>query len=151
MDEPGMVAERPAPEIEPHAEPFWRAAKQRRLLLPRCTDCQALQFPPELSCVHCGSPSQEWVEASGRATLYTWTLCHAPLLPYFAAHAPWAVAAVTLEEGVRMITRVVGIPESQYQMEMPLVADYEDLDDERTLVVFRPADDGLTSPESPVP
>ena len=50
------------------------------------------------------------------------------------------VAVVELEEGVRMVTRVVGIPSDAYEMEMPLVADYEDLDDERTLVVFRPAD-----------
>jgi len=135
-----MVAERPAPEIEPHAEPFWRAAKERRLVLPRCVDCQELQFPPELSCVHCGSPNQEWVEASGRATLYTWTVCHPPLLPYFSERAPWAVAAVTLEEGVRMVACVVGIAASDYVMEMPLVADFEDLDDERTLVVFRPVD-----------
>jgi uncharacterized OB-fold protein len=61
-------------------------------------------------------------------------------LPFFAAHSPWAVAAVTLEEGVRMVACIVGIPETQYEMEMPLVADFEDLDDERTLVVFRAAD-----------
>jgi uncharacterized OB-fold protein len=139
MDEPGMVAERPAPEIEPHTEPFWRAARERRLLLPQCMDCDLLQFPPELSCVHCGSPNQGWIEASGRATLYTWTVCHPPLLPYFADRAPWAVAAVTLEEGVRMVTCLAGMPASEYEMEMPLVVDFEDLDEERTLVIFRPA------------
>jgi uncharacterized protein len=140
VDEPGMVSERPAPEIEPHTEAFWRAARERRLVLPRCLDCRELQFPPELSCVLCGSPNRDWVEASGRATLYTWTLCHPPLLPYFATHAPWAVAAVTLEEGLRMVTRVVGVSPGEYVMEMPLVVDFEDLDDERTLVVFRPAE-----------
>jgi hypothetical protein len=38
------------------------------------------------------------------------------------------------------LPRVVGIPPYAYEMELPLVADYEDLDDERTLVVFRPVD-----------
>ena len=139
MDEPGMVSERPSPEIESHTEPFWRAAKERRLVLPHCLDCRKLQFPPEHSCVHCGSPNRDWVDASGRATLYTWTVCHPPLLPWFAERAPWAVAAVTLEEGPRMVATLAGIDLADYQMDMPLVVDFEDLDDERALPVFRPA------------
>ena len=75
--------------------------------------------------------------ASGRATLYTWTLCQPPLLPYFAEHAPWPVVAVELEEGVRMVAQIVDLPPEEYEIGMPLVADFQELDDERTLVVFR--------------
>ena len=139
MDEPGMVALRPLPAVEPQTEPFWSAAREHRLALPRCASCRRVQFPPELSCTHCGEPDLEWVDASGRATLYSWTVCHPPLLPYFAEHAPWAVAAVELEEGVRMVARVTGVDVDDYRIGMPLVADFEDIDDEHTLVVFRPS------------
>lgn len=139
MDHPGMVGQRPVPSIEPHAEGFWKAARERRLVLQRCTCCEQVQFPPEQSCAHCGAAESEWVAASGRARLYTWTLCHPPLLPWFAERAPWPVAAVELDEGVRMTTQLVGIEPDSYEIGMPLIADFQDLDEERTLVVFRPA------------
>lgn len=137
MDHPDMLTARPLPAIEPHTARFWQATRQRQLLLPRCTACRELYFPPEASCLHCGAPEPEWVPASGRATLYTWTLCQPPLLPYFAEHAPWPVVAVELEEGVRMVAQIVDLPPEEYEIGMPLVADFQDLDDERTLVVFR--------------
>jgi uncharacterized OB-fold protein len=134
-----MVAEQPLPALEPHTAPYWKAAREGRLVLQRCASCERVQFPPELSCTHCGAAECEWTEASGRARLYTWTLCHPPLLPYFAERAPWAVAAVELEEGPRMTTRIVGIEPDEYVMDMPLVADFEPVDEQRGLVVFRPA------------
>ena len=139
MDHPGMLAQRPLPALEPHTEGYWRAARERRFVLQQCNSCGKVQFPPERTCCHCGAAEVTWVEASGRAELYTWTVCHPPLLPYFAARAPWAVAAVELEEGPRMTTELVGLPLDQYKIGMPLIVDFEDIDDEHTLVVFRPA------------
>lgn len=136
-DEPGMIAERPLPEITPLTEPFWKAAKEGRLVLQRCEACQARQFPPEVACTGCGSPEVRWVEVSGRASLYSWTVAHPPLLPYFQEHAPWPVVAVQLEEGPRMITNLVDVPVEEYQMDMPLEVAFEDIDEEITLVVFR--------------
>lgn len=134
-----MVGQRPLPALEPHTAPYWRAARERRLILQQCTRCQCVQFPPEINCTHCGASETAWIEASGRARLYTWTLCHPPLLPYFAERAPWAVAAVELEEGVRMTTQLAGIEPEQYVVDMPLVVDFEPIDDERAFVMFRPA------------
>ena len=139
MDHPDMLEGRPLPAIEPHAEPFWQGTREGRLLLPRCLACGTLQFPPELGCRGCGAQDYEWVAASGRATLYTWTVCHPPLLPYFGERAPFPVASVELEEGVRMVTRLVDVPLAAYEIGMPLVADFETIDDERALVVFRRA------------
>lgn len=140
MDHPGMLSQRPLPAFEPHTETYWRSAKERRFVLQQCTTCREVQFPPERTCSHCGAPETAWVEASGRAKLYTWTVCHPPLLPYFAQHAPWTVVAVELEEGPRMATQLMGIEAEQYQIGMPLVVDFEDVDEEHTLVVFRPED-----------
>ena len=134
-----MIAERPLPEITPLTEPFWSAARERRLVVQRCGECGTLRFPPEPGCYQCASLRSSWVPVSGRATLWSWTLCYPPLLPYFAERAPWPVAVVQLEEGPRMVTSLAGVPVGEYEIGMPLVADFDDVDDEITLVVFRRA------------
>ncbi len=139
MDEPGMVAERPLPKITPLTEPFWSAAKARRLMVQRCEACGAYLFPPERGCTSCGALRMVWVEVSGKASLYSWTIALPPLLPYFAERAPWPIAVVELEEGPRMVTNLAGVPLDDYRAGLPLLADFEDVDDETTLVVFRRA------------
>jgi uncharacterized OB-fold protein len=134
-----MIAERPLPEITPLTEPFWSATKQRKLVVQRCDACQALRFPPELGCYRCGSLQSTWMPMSGRATLWSWTVGHPPLLPYFAERAPWPVAVVQLKEGPRMVTTLVDVPIEQYEVGLALIADYEDIADDVTLVVFRRA------------
>ena len=138
MAEQEMIAQRPLPEVSELTETFWSAAKERRLVVQRCDDCGTLRFPPELGCYMCGSLRVSWSEMSGRAKLYSWTVAHPPLLPYFGERAPWPVAVVQLEEGPRMVTNVVGVASDDYAFDMPLVADFEDVDGEVTLVVFRP-------------
>lgn len=132
-----MIAERPLPEITPLTEPFWSAAKSRRLLIQRCEECGSHQFPPEPACTFCGSPRIGWVPASGRATLYSWTVCHPPLLPFFHQRAPWPVIVVQLEEGPRMVSNLKDVPVEEYYVGMPLEADFEDVNEQVTLVIFR--------------
>lgn len=138
-DQPGMIAQRPLPEITELTAPFWAALKERRLAVQRCDGCGAYRFPPEHGCAACASLEATWTPVSGRATLWSWTIGHPPLLPYFAERAPWPVVVVQLEEGPRMVSNAMNVPVEQYEAGLPLVADYEDIDDEITLVVFRRA------------
>ena len=80
-----------------------------------------------------------WTPVSGRATLYSWTVAHPPLLPFFAERSPWPVVAVQLEEGPRMVTNLIDVAPEHYEAGLPLLVDFEDVDDEVTLVVFRRA------------
>ncbi len=135
-----MLADRPLPEITPLTEPFWAAARERRLVMQRCDDCKAYRFPPEVGCYACSSMNSAWEPVSGRATLYTWTAAYPPLLPYFAERAPWPIAVVQLDEGPRLTTNIVDVPYEEYVFGMALQADFQQLDDEVALVVFRRAD-----------
>jgi uncharacterized OB-fold protein len=132
-----MISQRPLPAITELTEPFWSAAKGRRLVLQRCDDCAAYRFPPEVACARCGSRRTTWTQVSGRATLYSWTVAHPPLLPFFAERAPWPVVAVQLDEGPRMVTNLLDVPVEDYEAGLPLQADFVVVDDEVTLVVFR--------------
>jgi uncharacterized OB-fold protein len=133
------IAQRPLPEITPLTEPFWSALREHKLVVQRCDACGTLRFPPEAGCFACGSMESSWAEMSGRATLWSWTVGYPPLLPFFAERAPWPVAVVQLEEGPRLVTNIVDVPVEAYAFGLPLVADYEDVADDVTLVVFRKA------------
>jgi uncharacterized OB-fold protein len=134
-----MIAQRPLPEITPLMVPFWTAARGRRLVMQRCDQCSAYRFPPEPACVYCGSIRSTWTEVSGRATLWSWTVGYPPLLPFFAERAPWPVAIAQLEEGPRLVTNIVDESVHGYEIGMPLRADFENVSDDVTLVVFRRA------------
>jgi len=65
-------------------------------------------FMPRNGCPNCWSEDLEWVDASGRGTVHTFSIVHRAPLPEFAADAPYVVAMVDLEEGPRMYTNIVG-------------------------------------------
>ncbi len=137
MDQPAVTASRPLPETAGLAAPFWSGLRERRLLIQRCAGCGTYRFPPEVACFQCGSQDVEWAPVSGRAALYSWTVAHPPLLSYFQERAPWPVACVELEEGPRLITNLVDVPLAEYRIGMPLQADFQDVEEDVTLLVFR--------------
>ncbi|MGW0803556.1 Zn-ribbon domain-containing OB-fold protein [Nonomuraea sp. NPDC002799] len=100
---------KPAPKPTPETQPFWDGAAAGELRIQRCQTCARHYFYPRPSCPHCGGDQVEWVRASGRATLYSYVINHRPA-PGFEGDGPYAIAVVELEEGVRMMTNIVGVP-----------------------------------------
>jgi uncharacterized OB-fold protein len=90
----------PAPEANPETKPFWDAAAEGRLLIKKCVTCGQVHFYPRAICPFCGSDKTEWVTASGRGTVYSYSVMRRVPIPY-------ALAYVTLEEGVTMMTNIV--------------------------------------------
>jgi len=79
------------------------------------------------------------VQASGRATLYSYVISHRPA-PGFEDDAPYAIAVVELEEGPRMMTNIVGVeitPENLV-LDMPLHVQFA-ARGEQQVPVFAPA------------
>jgi uncharacterized OB-fold protein len=117
---------------------YWQAARERKLLIKRCADCGRANFYPRPFCSHCWSESVAWEEASGKATLYTWSIVRRNDLPPFGQRVPYIVAIVELEEGVRMMTNIEDCAEDQIRIGMPLQVDFRVETDEFTFPVFRP-------------
>ena len=90
----------PAPEANPETKPFWDVAAEGRLLIKKCVTCGQVHFYPRAICPFCGSDKTEWVSASGRGTVYSYSVMRRVPIPY-------ALAYVTLEEGVTMMTNIV--------------------------------------------
>ncbi len=127
----------PTPDHE--TQPFWDAAREGRLLIRRCGACGVAHFYPRPFCPKCWSDQVDWVEASGRATLYTWSTVYQNDLPPFPERVPYVAAVVDLEEGPRMMTNVVDCEPGALEIGMPLEVAFRPTSDDITLPVFRPA------------
>jgi len=89
------------------SDEFFDAARDGRLLIQRCADCNDYQFYPRQVCVHCGSANVSWAEASGRGTVHTFTVIHQQGMPGWRDEVPYVAAVIDLEEGPRMTSTIV--------------------------------------------
>jgi len=120
------VASKPVPEPTPETQPFWDGCAAGELRLQRCVPCGQAYFYPRPVCPSCGSSDVEWFTASGDATLYSYVINHRPA-PGFEADVPYAIAVVRLAEGPRMMTNIVGVPQTPgaLELDMPLRVRFE--------------------------
>ena len=95
-----MTRKIPAPKPTPETQAFWDAAAQGRFLIGCCTACGKAHWYPRKTCPFCWSEKTEWVEASGRGTIYSYSVM-------WRAPEPYVVAYVTLAEGPTMLTNLV--------------------------------------------
>ncbi|WP_406000152.1 Zn-ribbon domain-containing OB-fold protein [Streptomyces sp. NBC_00829] len=109
------------PETDDFTRPFWEAAAEGRLLIRRCRACAKAHHYPREFCPHCWSEDVGWEQASGRATLYTWSVVHRNDLPPFGDRVPYVAAVVDLREGPRMMTGIVGCAEPDLRIGMDLL------------------------------
>lgn len=130
---------RPRPAITHDNAFFFEGAKQGKLLVQRCRGCEMLHHPPRAAC-ECGSFEWDTVEASGRGIVYSYVVNHYPQVPAF--DYPLPVGLIELEEGVRIVSDIVGIAPGEIRIGMPVQVEFEAFDDELTLPVFRPVDAG---------
>jgi uncharacterized OB-fold protein len=98
-----------------------------------------VQHRPRALCVTCLSEDIEHFLASGRGSVYTYTVTHQNHAPAFQEALPYVLAYVELEEGVRMLTNIVGCAPGKVRIGMPVRVDYADLEDELAVPRFRPA------------
>jgi hypothetical protein len=127
------------PSPEQDTQPFWDATKEGRLLIKHCADCGRYHFYPRTFCPYCWSENVDWAEASGKATLYTWSIVRQNDLPPWPERVPYVAAVVDLAEGPRMMTNVVDCDFDDLEMGMELTAVFHPTSDDVTIVQFRPA------------
>ncbi|MGH7906789.1 MAG: Zn-ribbon domain-containing OB-fold protein [Candidatus Binataceae bacterium] len=128
---------KPLPEPTPVSQPFWQAARRHELRLQQCAACGAWIYYPRARCPKCFSDRLEWKPCSGRANIFSYTIVEKTPSRAFAG-APYVLAIVELEEGARMTTNIAAAPET-VRVGMPVIADFDDVTPDCTLVKFKPA------------
>lgn len=131
------MAERPLPESDTDARGFWDGAAAGKLLIQRCLDCGHDQFYPRTFCLSCGGTHLELTESSGKGTVYSFTVVHRG--PYDDVPSPYVVAIVALDEGVRMLSNIVGCDAGDVRCDMKVKVKFEPLRDGVVLPLFTPA------------
>ncbi len=130
---------KPLPHIDEENRPFWEALKRHELYVQRCRDCGDVRYHPRAQCPQCLSPRTEWVRASGRGKVYTYTATYQNQAPGWRESLPYIMSWVELDEGVKMLTNLVDCRPEDVKIGMPVEVVYEDVTPEVTLAKFRPA------------
>lgn len=119
---------RPVPETTPETEEFWTAAADERYLLSECGDCGCTYYYPRAHCPECLSDNVGWQEASGRGTVYSYTVL-SRIDGWPDDDLPLVVAFVELEEGPRVMTNVVDCDPDDVEVGSPVEVQYVPAED----------------------
>ena len=133
-----MAYDKPLPRPNPDTEPFWEACKKHELFFQKCSGCKHVRWPASIICPACYSRETEWIRASGKGAVYTYTVYHHAFHPAFEKDIPYVTAIIRLEEGPHFLSNIVGCdPESVY-CDMPVEVTWEDVDETFSLPKFKP-------------
>ena len=119
------------PVITAESKAFFDAARQSRFLIPICTACDRAHWYPRAICPFCASDKVEWRQASGRGTVYAFSVMRRVKEPYIIAH-------VTLAEGPTMLTNIVGCDADHLRIGQAVTIVFQDTDNGPPVPLFKP-------------
>jgi uncharacterized OB-fold protein len=119
--------------------PFWDAAAEHRLVLPRCASCGTYRFPPSPFCPVCRTQAVQWVEHDGAGTIYSFTVIRHGVIPEVRDALPLVAAVVELPGtgGVRLVGNVVDAAPEAVAVGLPVTLDWYDVRAGDTVPIFR--------------
>ena len=126
----------PVPRPSAVAAPYWEGCRAGVLRLQRCAVCGAVAPKPARLCRSCHTPTLVWEDSSGAGSLYSWTVVWRPQHPSFVV--PYAPAIVTIDEGMRVLSAMVGCEPDDLHDGMRVAVEFHPAGDEISLPYFRP-------------
>lgn len=124
---------KPLPVVIDIDKEFWEGAQNNKLLLQKCLDCNRFQFFPRPVCVSCFGTNLNWEETKGVGTVYTFTLVRWSPIPLFMKQIqdtgkPYVLATIDLDEGARIISRIIGCEPEEVKEGMRVKVTFVELD-----------------------
>ena len=125
-----------------HTQPFWDAAKDDRLSVPKCTKCGTFRLPPSPFCFNCQSRAYEYADLPGTGTIYSFTVVRHPLHPGLADACPYVSGVVELDgtqgAGARMLVNIIDCDPDTVTIGDRVEIVFEHVNDEMSTPRFRP-------------
>jgi uncharacterized protein len=134
------LATRPKPIVDNWNRPFWRAAREHKLILQRCAQTGKCFFPPAPVSPFTGKPAWEWITASGKGVLWSFVVFNQGYLPEMNDELPYPVAMVKLEEGPFLLTNLVDMTIQEARIGMRLTVRFPGGPQDFVLPQFGPAE-----------
>lgn len=121
--------------VDPINAEFWHTLQDGVLRFQRCEGCGSLRHLPRYQCATCGSTDYQWAPVSGRGKLFSWTITHQMFHPAF--EVPFIAAVIEIEEGVRMVSQLIGADAKQLRLDAPVRVEFKRITDDFQTPVFR--------------
>jgi uncharacterized OB-fold protein len=128
--------ERPLPTPTRDSQPYWDGMREGRFMLQHCAACGKVRHYPRPACPHCHSMESKWEAAPLGGKIHTWTVCHHPFNFFFKQAAPYIVALVDMEAGVRVNAPLRGIAEKDLEIGARVRLAFEPVTKDVTLPYF---------------
>jgi uncharacterized OB-fold protein len=134
--------QRPLPVPDPVSQPFWDAARERRLAVQRCNACGTWSHPPVPLCSNCHSEDLGWAEVSGRGRVATLTVIRSSRVQGMEGRSI-AVAGVELaeQEGLVLVGNVLDVAVDDVRIGLPVKVTFEDIGSGFVLPQFERAEE----------
>jgi uncharacterized OB-fold protein len=131
---------KPLPELTLPMKPYWEGLRKRRVMIQVCEDCGRFRFPAASVCPQCLSDESHWEAVSGKGRLVSVATFHKAYWPSFAADIPYSVIQVELDVGVNVYSNWFGSPPAHAAEGTPVMAQFEPVTDDVTLLKFEIAE-----------
>lgn len=122
----------PDPDITVENQRFWDAARRGHLLLGKCRECGKHHYYPRAVCPYCLTTEVDWVPAAGTGRIYSFSIMR-------RAEVPYAIAYVTLDEGVSVMSNIVDAEFDALAIDQPVKLAFRKTESGHALPVFAPA------------
>ncbi|MGD9700995.1 MAG: Zn-ribbon domain-containing OB-fold protein [Acidimicrobiia bacterium] len=127
---------------DPLSQPFWDAAADDRLVVPKCAHCGTFRLPPSAFCFNCQQRGIDWTELPGTGTIYSFTVVRHPLHPGLADACPYVSGVVELDgtqgAGARMLVNIIDCDPDAVRIGDKVEIVFEHVNDEMSTPRFRP-------------
>ena len=129
---------KPLPTISGETRPFWDACRRGELLIQKCDRCGEYQFYPRGICANCWDTEIACVKATGKGTVWTYTVTHQNRTTGFVEDVPYVLALVELDEGVKMFTNIVQCEPREVTIGIPVKVTFVPATDQISVPYFKP-------------
>ena len=116
----------PVPDIDDVNRLYFEGTAAGELRIRHCRSCGNLFRFAHAWCPSCWSQDLDFKVASGRGRVETFTVVHQAPYPSFEDRIPYVIALIELEEGVRMMSNIVGCDPEEVEIGLPVSVTYEE-------------------------
>jgi uncharacterized OB-fold protein len=123
-------AEKAIPVATEEDRPYWDGARERKLVLQRCSNCGLYNAQPRVICPSCHGDVFAWTQVSGRGTIHSYCIVWQTTARGFRDEIPYVICRALIDEDASCyVTANLLVPESEYEkltIDLPVIIDFED-------------------------